>query len=81
MRAANWKHSDRYLHCKANCQAARCGTFGYKQACEVSGTRELTDHHLFRDSLAASARDEAANRVGRDVAAPNVSVTCEVGCA
>jgi uncharacterized protein RhaS with RHS repeats len=79
MRAANWKLSDKYFHCKANCEAARCGKYGYAEACYMSDMRELTDQ-MFGDPASASAADQAANRYGRDVAA-KAATTCQVGCA
>jgi len=80
MRAANWKRSDKYFHCKANCEAARCGPAGYDEACVVSNVREATDK-AFGDPPSASAADQAANQYGRDVAAKSASITCQVGCS
>jgi uncharacterized protein RhaS with RHS repeats len=80
MRNANWKFSDKYFHCKANCEAARCGKSGYSEACDISNRREQLDQ-LFGDPPSASAADQAANRYGRDVAAKNSNVTCQVGCS
>lgn len=65
MREANWKKSDKYFHCKANCEATRCGPRGFQYACEYSDLRELADR-LFGDSAAASEADQRANRFGRE---------------
>jgi RHS repeat-associated protein len=42
MREANWKApgTDKYFHCKANCEAAQRGPGGVDAACTVSDTRE-----------------------------------------
>lgn len=80
MRAANWKLSDKYFHCKANCEAARCGKYGYDEACRISNQRERLDQ-LFGDPPSASADDQAANVYGRTVAAGPTNATCKMGCA
>lgn len=80
MREANWKRSDKYFHCKANCEAARCGPDGYDEACRISDTREKLDQ-LSGDPPSASADDQRANRYGRDNSLKNPNVTCAVVCA
>ncbi len=81
MREANTKKSDKYFHCKANCEATRCGPFGHDKACELSEIRELGDQILKGDPPAASAADERANQYGRDRARDRPNVTCKVICA
>ncbi len=66
MRAANVKLSDKYFHCKANCEASRCGPDGPERACELSDMREIFDQKIKRDSPQDSAADEVANKHGRD---------------
>ena len=80
MREANWKLSDKYFHCKANCEAARCGKFGVKEACGLSDMREWFDG-LKGDPPSASAADQAANRFGREQAQRRINVSCQIICA
>ncbi|MCB1054655.1 MAG: hypothetical protein KDD11_03990, partial [Acidobacteria bacterium] len=81
MREANWKLSDKYFHCKANCEATKCGDFGYEQACEISDGRELFDQLVKRDPPSASIADQAANHAGRKLAKKLPNLTCQVLCA
>ena len=81
MRAANWKLSDKYFHCKANCEAARCGKYGYDHACAIGDFREMVDQTFKGDPPSASAADQAANQYGRDTANKNPTSTCQVICA
>lgn len=46
MEAVNVIGSDKYFHCKANCEAARCGPAGKDEACLISQGRELADINL-----------------------------------
>ena len=69
MRDANWKGSDKYFHCKANCEAARCEagpyavTSGFSTAAWMSALREATD--IFRGKgVADSEADTEANATG-----------------
>jgi RHS repeat-associated protein len=66
MRDANWRDSDKYFHCKANCEAARRGRGGRMAACMLSDGREWFDQVVKGDSAADSAEDQIANRFGRD---------------
>jgi hypothetical protein len=76
----NWKFSDKYFHCKGNCEAARCGPYGYDEACNTSDWREL--YGLFKgDPRADSQADQAANQFGRDGAIKNPNQTCSVVCS
>jgi len=65
MREANWRNSDRYFHARGNRDAAARGPGGRWAAEVISNGREWTDQ-LFGDSAADSARDQAANRHGRN---------------
>jgi Serum amyloid A protein len=65
MRRANTIGSDWYFHCKANCEATRCGPSGADRACELSDSREWFDQHIKGDPPSASAADQAANQYGR----------------
>jgi RHS repeat-associated protein len=81
MRNANWKAvgTDKYFHCKGNCQAAKCGRYGYDEACNVSEPREL--YGLLKgDPLTDSQADQAANRYGRDAAIRQPNASCSVIC-
>jgi len=80
MREANTKKSDKYFHCKANCQATRCGDYGFDKACELSDLRESLDQ-LFGDSLVMSGRDQVANRFGRERARQRPNANCKIICA
>jgi uncharacterized protein RhaS with RHS repeats len=80
MRAANWKQSDKYFHCKANCEAARCGPYGYDEACNLGDMRETFDR-IKGDPASASMADQSANRYGRDTANKNPNQTCQIICA
>ncbi|KAG7173937.1 serum amyloid A-5 protein-like [Homarus americanus] len=70
MRKANWRNSDRYFHSRGNADAASRGPGGRWAAEVISNTREITDR-LRGGSAADSARDQAANRWGRNGGDPN----------
>lgn len=78
MRSLNWKQSDKYFHCKANCQAASRGAGGNAAACSISDAREATDQ-LLGDTAVQSAADQAANTIGRLGASHGVS--CAQTCS
>jgi hypothetical protein len=78
---ANWKKSDKYFHCKANCEAARCGRYGREEACMLSDLREATDQLFKGDPPSASAEDQAANRFGRDQSTRRPDVSCQIVCS
>lgn len=46
MRDANVKDSDKYFHCKGNCEAARRGAAGESAAEGISNMREWWDQHI-----------------------------------
>jgi RHS repeat-associated protein len=81
MISANWKKSDKYFHCKANCEAARCGPAGFDRACQLSDLREWLDQVIKRDPPSASVADQAANSYGRINAAVNSKRSCAIVCA
>lgn len=61
-----WKMSDKYFHCKANCEAARCGKYGYDEACSLSDEREEYGQRKNPpDPIIDSLKDQEANRHGR----------------
>jgi RHS repeat-associated protein len=68
MKEANWKNSDKYFHCMANCLAASRGGIDASDAKLWSDLREFLDRHVKGDSKAACAADQAANRRGRQAA-------------
>ncbi len=78
---ANWRKSDKYFHCKANCEAARCGDFGFQHACQLSDLRESFDRIIKGDPPSASEEDQAANRHGREGAREYPDKTCQIICA
>ncbi|MFI8719270.1 RHS repeat-associated core domain-containing protein [Stenotrophomonas sp. NPDC077464] len=66
MRQSNTKMSDKYFHCKANCEATQRGRGGRAAACNVSNAREIFDQRVKGDSAQSSLEDQIANRIGRD---------------
>ncbi|UCV28790.1 hypothetical protein KI617_01375 [Ferribacterium limneticum] len=78
MRDANTIGADKYFHCKANCEATRCGQSGDDQACFISDAREWADQNIKGDPASASAADQVANQFGRKNA--NSSGTCSQVC-
>ena len=81
MRRANWKFQDKYFHCEATCDAARCGKHGQDEACKASNERESFDQFFKGDTRAMSAADQAANRYGRESSLRNVSQSCQIVCS
>ncbi len=94
MLSANTIGADRYFHCKANCEAAKCGRGGYDMACTISDGRELSDTYVkypykrargvqgaptHTAALADSAADQAANEYGRNSMASGTS--CKITCS
>lgn len=66
---ANWKWSDEYFHCKAHCEAAKCGS---KIGGFVGWIREVTDYprnlwrgYSHRDAIDDWEEDKQANQHGR----------------
>jgi len=80
MKEANWKKSDKYFHCRANCDATRCGPFGDDEACDFSDFREWFDQKFKGDTPAQSAADQAANRFGRAGAKKQPNASCQTVC-
>jgi hypothetical protein len=66
MREANWKNSDKYFHCMANCNAANRGQMGYDAARALSEAREWFDENIKGDSREACDADREANDHGRE---------------
>ncbi|XOV85711.1 MAG: hypothetical protein ACFHXK_09260 [bacterium] len=75
---ANTLVSDKYFHCKANCEATQRGKGGYQAACDVSDAREFVDG-LLGQSSADEAADRSANSIGRGFA--NLGLDCPTVCA
>ncbi|MDR1008395.1 MAG: hypothetical protein LBL65_07565 [Campylobacteraceae bacterium] len=65
MQAANTKNSDKYFHCKANCEAASHGAIGYTISIGISEIREISDEYIKKDSAEDCNADRAANDYGR----------------
>ncbi|WP_304438406.1 RHS repeat-associated core domain-containing protein, partial [Lysobacter sp. Root983] len=80
MRWLNWKYSDKYFHCKANCEATRCGKCGEQRACEISDRREEDDKERKGDSDAAIRADQLANDYGRRNAKSATGIPCTYVC-
>jgi hypothetical protein len=66
MRIANTKNSDKYFHCKANCEAASHGLVGYTLSIGISEIREISDEHIKNDSAEDCNADREANKLGRE---------------
>lgn len=96
MISANTIGADRYFHCKANCEASKCGKHGVTAACSMSNAREFTDTYIkypFRNlfglrrglshaaALADSAGDQAANAHGRNGANASPTASCSSTCS
>jgi hypothetical protein len=80
MREANFKESDKYFHCKANCEASRRGLAGEATAIGISELREWLDHHIKGDSQKDCDDDRAANRHGLNSAKKNPNQSCRQAC-
>lgn len=65
MRDANTVGSDKYFHCKANCEATRFGPSGEATAISLSDLREWDDATRKGDTPAMCRADQAANAFGR----------------
>ena len=81
MREANWKRSDKYFHCKANCEATRCGVFsGYVMSIYISWGREASDLLRGKGSWTDSMDDEEANSWGRHMGQLFPGMSCQQVC-
>jgi RHS repeat-associated protein len=78
MRKANWKLSDKYFHCLANCKAAKRGETGRRVAEAISEIRELSDEYLKGDSRSECDTDREANDHGRE--AGRKGQNCKTAC-
>lgn len=79
MRIDNVQLSDKYYHCKANCEASKMGSGGKAAACELSDAREQYGQLVKNDSLSDMKADLNANSVGRDGATSGQS--CSQTCS
>jgi RHS repeat-associated protein len=80
-RSQPWRRDqDKYFHCKANCEAARCGKWGYDEACKISDAVELYDT-IKSLNPGPSQADQQANQSGRDGAVDRPSASCQVICS
>jgi len=81
LREANWIGADGYFHCKANCQAVRCGPAGDELACILSDLREFSDRLFKGDPPSASEADQRANRLGRRLGVEKPDKSCQTLCS
>ncbi|MDH5255528.1 MAG: hypothetical protein OEW72_06375, partial [Gammaproteobacteria bacterium] len=79
MRTANVIGADKYFHCKANCEATRCGGLGQPAACTASDLREWWDQNIKGYPPSDSLADQVANEYGRNHAGD--PGTCRDVCA
>jgi len=79
MKQANWKNSDKYFHCMANCL---CAKSGMGDAAKFwSDSRECFDQWIKGDSSQSSEEDQEANRYGRTCPKKPCSAgTCQEHC-
>ena len=79
---ANTKGADKYFHCKANCEATQRGPVGEKTAIVISNAREVVDtaKNFIRGERQDGAKDQEANRLGREQALRNPAQQCSVSC-
>jgi RHS repeat-associated protein len=80
MRTANTKSSDKYFHCKGNCEGAQRGPAGYRQTILLSTAREFVDQTIGGDSPTEIAADEAVNSFGREAGRRNPCGSCRQMC-
>ncbi|KAL4231321.1 Major acute phase reactant [Mactra antiquata] len=71
MRSANTKGADTYFHARGNYDAARRGTGGRHAAALISEGRELWQGSISSRGAEDTARDQEANRWGRNGNDPN----------
>ncbi|KJR40726.1 Serum amyloid A protein [Candidatus Magnetoovum chiemensis] len=64
MKDAKTIGSDKYFHCKANCEASRRGTGGKAASYVISGGREVYGHYK-GEPITDTFDDLVANEVGR----------------
>jgi uncharacterized protein RhaS with RHS repeats len=82
MKSANWRAlgTDKYFHCKGNCEAAKCGQYGYDEACNISDFREL--YGLLKGDLRSDSQaDQAANQYGRNAGQTQPTTSCSILCS
>lgn len=71
MREANWRNSDQYFHARGNHDAASRGPGGRWAARVISNAREGYQSGLSGQGPEDTARDQEANRWGRNGGDPN----------
>jgi len=79
MRQANFKNSDKYFHCMANCLAATRGGIDDFDSKLWSNLREWIDEHIKGDSKEACEADQKANKHGRE--AGREKKNCKEACS
>ncbi len=80
LRTANTIGADKYVHGKANCQAAQLGATGVDVAKFISDTREYADVKIFGSSIVDSYADQFANVHGRTNGALSPNTPCSIIC-
>lgn len=80
MRNANNISSDKYFHCKANCEATQRGKGGKDAARCISNAREWFDQNIKGDPASESAADQIANRYGRAQSIASPGDDCRQVC-
>jgi RHS repeat-associated protein len=84
---ADWRFSDKYFHCKANCEATQCVegpnsiSSGYTTSLIFSYTREITDTVRKLQSPADWPADQHANSTGRNGAMSYPGRSCQEICS
>ncbi|MDP3854374.1 hypothetical protein [Phenylobacterium sp.] len=80
MRVEDRKNTDKYFHCKANCQAASRGGPGALMAEKLSNLREIYGQRVKGDELDDVLEDQAANRHGRHGGSAHPERVCSTTC-
>jgi uncharacterized protein RhaS with RHS repeats len=75
----NWRFSDKYFHCKGNCEAARCGPTVTTRPATLAIGASCTDYS--KGTRGRFAGGPSCNQFGRDGAVKNPNQTCSVICS
>ncbi len=74
-----WANQDVYFHCRANCEAAQRGPGGDDASVCISDAREAWDEFWGQEPK-DTARDQAANSIGRLGGALDAAASCQIIC-
>ena len=80
MKEANTRGSDKYFHCKVNCDATQLGSHGERDAKAASDIREWWQVKRGTNTVDDSAADQRANEHGREQARKFPEGSCRDLC-